>query len=480
MVMPNGDAKSVMPPGLARRRPRPTLIPCGGNSPNCRISHGVGRSACGTSWGFWRDRSRPRGGAARSCAGRSVLVDLERWRDFATLARSVRCPRSNEPQPHARPMERGNWRRPNRDARLLRRLEHAEAIIDIQEVGGPARYSVGDAPRRRRRAMIDAVAPWRRVRLDRRRPARAERVARQRLPTARRSSPPPPAVRRPRSARGARWPPRTPSHARGLAHSALRRPRPLRSTPACSTKRLPLLDPHHVPHPGGRTRRSASGAISCAIRSTKSRSCWRKRPNEVWSSNITSSIGPAINLLLSLRHHRHLQPESSDGTSLDRKAPRCSRRCSNATTKHPAQKAAHFARRPRCVRCEPRPRHCCSPISASPNPTAGRTHPMTTLLESPQTMKFSSRSFHNASAASRMPRCPPHSSFVQSGSSPCQHRSDNQPGALRSGRPNPRHPQITLDSAFSRNPERFVEGPQPPAKPIASINPPTTRRTIQA
>lgn len=42
--------------------------------------------------------------------------------------------------------------------------------------------------------------------------------------------------------------------------------------------------------------------------------------------------------------------------------------------------------------------------------------------------------------------------------------------------------QITLDGAFSRNPERFVrKEPQPPAKPIATwINPPTTRQTIQA
>ena len=42
--------------------------------------------------------------------------------------------------------------------------------------------------------------------------------------------------------------------------------------------------------------------------------------------------------------------------------------------------------------------------------------------------------------------------------------------------------QITLDGAFSRNPERFVrKEPQPPAKPIATwINPPASRPNIQA
>ena len=42
--------------------------------------------------------------------------------------------------------------------------------------------------------------------------------------------------------------------------------------------------------------------------------------------------------------------------------------------------------------------------------------------------------------------------------------------------------QITLDGAFSRNPERFVrKEPEPPAKPIATwINPPTSRQTVQA
>jgi putative transposase len=42
--------------------------------------------------------------------------------------------------------------------------------------------------------------------------------------------------------------------------------------------------------------------------------------------------------------------------------------------------------------------------------------------------------------------------------------------------------QITLDGAFSRNPERFVrKEPEPPAKPTATwINPPTSRQTVQA
>src|SRR4029077_6510198 len=42
--------------------------------------------------------------------------------------------------------------------------------------------------------------------------------------------------------------------------------------------------------------------------------------------------------------------------------------------------------------------------------------------------------------------------------------------------------QITLDGAFSRNPERFVrKEPDPPAKPIATwINPPSRQPTILA
>ena len=42
--------------------------------------------------------------------------------------------------------------------------------------------------------------------------------------------------------------------------------------------------------------------------------------------------------------------------------------------------------------------------------------------------------------------------------------------------------QVTLDGAFSRNPERFVgKEPQPPAKPIATwINPPARKPTVQA
>src|SRR6202142_506803 len=42
--------------------------------------------------------------------------------------------------------------------------------------------------------------------------------------------------------------------------------------------------------------------------------------------------------------------------------------------------------------------------------------------------------------------------------------------------------QITLDGAFSRNPERFVrKEPEPPAKPIATwINPPSRQPTVQA
>jgi putative transposase len=42
--------------------------------------------------------------------------------------------------------------------------------------------------------------------------------------------------------------------------------------------------------------------------------------------------------------------------------------------------------------------------------------------------------------------------------------------------------QVTLDGAFSRNPERFVrKEPEPPAKPIATwINPPNRQPTVQA
>ena len=106
-------------------------------------------------------------------------------------------------------------------------------------------------------------------------------VARQRLPPARRSGP---------SAACACAPPASP------AARTCRRGTPNRARSVCAQPRFAdqapaevyaslldegvylLLDPHHVPHPGRNTRKSASAAISCAIRFTESLSCWRKRP----------------------------------------------------------------------------------------------------------------------------------------------------------------------------------------------------------
>ena len=104
-------------------------------------------------------------------------------------------------------------------------------------------------------------------------------------------------------------------------------------------------------------------------------------PNEVWSWDITKLMGPAkwsyfyLYVIIDIFSRRVVGWCVADRES----ATLFAALFDDATTKHPAPKVSSPCTPIVVVRCEPRPRHYCSPISASPNPTAGRTHPMTIL-----------------------------------------------------------------------------------------------------
>jgi len=102
-------------------------------------------------------------------------------------------------------------------------------------------------------------------------------------------------------------------------------------------------------------------------------------PNEVWSWDITKLMGPAkwsyfyLYVIIDIFSRRVVGWCVADRES----ATLFAALFEDATTKHPAPKGSSPCTPTAVARCAPRPRHCCSPISASPNLTAGRTPPMT-------------------------------------------------------------------------------------------------------
>ena len=74
------------------------------------------------------------------------------------------------------------------------------------------------------------------------------------------------------------------------ASSTWRQPR---CTRRCSTRAVPLLGAHDVPHPRRPTTRCESGAISCGIPSYAKPELLATAPNQLWSWDITKLLGPA-------------------------------------------------------------------------------------------------------------------------------------------------------------------------------------------
>ena len=81
--------------------------------------------------------------------------------------------------------------------------------------------------------------------------------------------------------------------ARAVAQPALRGPRARRGLRHAPRRgRLPLLRADDVPAPG-RARRGAGAPRPAPAPAYAARSCWPRRPNEVWSWDITKLLGPA-------------------------------------------------------------------------------------------------------------------------------------------------------------------------------------------
>ena len=157
--------------------------------------------------------------------------------------------------------------------------------------GGPkkSRGSAGD-PVREREVMIETVrevGPATRDRADVRgaRPADGDLLPADQAPAAARASAESAARRCPR--RSAR---RCSRCCTSRASSI--RPR-RRSTPRCSTRDATSARSARCTASSKRITKCASGAISCATRTTPRPSCWPPRPNQVWSWDITKLLGPA-------------------------------------------------------------------------------------------------------------------------------------------------------------------------------------------
>jgi hypothetical protein len=126
----------MAPLGLTRWEAggRPPWQPLRRRLPNCRIGRPTNVHRARQAEDTGGDRSRPRWRHRRHPApGGSVLVGLERMAP-AARRRRARCKDVGQTRAQARATRwRRNWRGPNRRMRLLRRLEHAEAIIAIQK-----------------------------------------------------------------------------------------------------------------------------------------------------------------------------------------------------------------------------------------------------------------------------------------------------------------------------------------------------------
>ena len=109
-------------------------------------------------------------------------------------------------------------------------------------------------------------------------------------------------------------------------------------------------------------------------------------PNEVWSWDITKLMGPAKWSYFYLYVIITVGAWSAGVSPIARAQP-CSRRCSRTPPPNIRRRKASLLYMPiAAARCVPRPPHCCSLISVSPNPTAGRTPP-TTILSRKATSK---------------------------------------------------------------------------------------------
>ena len=252
--------------------------------PNCRIGRADGRSPCRTSCGFWRRSIAPPTGGTAAILRReglysSTLSDWRVLRDAGALGGLTPIKRGPKPAPrNPLTVELAQAKREN--ARLMRRLEHAEAIIAIQKkvaalLGLPLATSDSDG------MMIDAVvalAPTPGLTAGACSALNLSRasVYRQRWRFAR----PQPCVAPDRS----RYAPWSPSNARSCWTFCTRRAspirRPPRSTPVCSTKASITARSAPCTASWPQARKSGSGASNCGIRSTKSPSCWRRRPTK--------------------------------------------------------------------------------------------------------------------------------------------------------------------------------------------------------
>lgn len=102
-------------------------------------------------------------------------------------------------------------------------------------------------------------------------------------------------------------------------------------------------------------------------------------PNEIWSWDITKLMGPAkwsyfyLYVIIDIFSRRVVGWRVADRES----ATLFAALFDDATTKHPAPRGQLTLHADRGGPCAPRPPHCCSRISASPNPTAGRILRMT-------------------------------------------------------------------------------------------------------
>ena len=212
------------------------------------------------------------------------------------------------------------------------------------------------------------------------------------------------------------------------------------------------------------------------------------RPNEVWSWDITKLLGPGqVDLLLSLRHPRHLQPlrRRLDARAARERGPgRAPHRRDLREARHSAG-PTHAACRPRLLDDGASPWRCSWPTSASPRPTAGRTSPTTTPSPKRSSRRSSTaRSFPSASDRSRTAaRSARRSSPGTTTSIITAASASSRPRSSTSARP-PRSARIAqqvLAAAYAAHPERFVNGrPRPADLPTAVwINPPAKKPAAQ-
>ena len=217
-----------------------------------------------------------------------------------------RGPKAREPNPLAAELDRRGGKTRGSNAPGARRGDHRPPVKTLRSAGDPARLrsderAERDPDGRRRSPRRPTSAPPRL-----RRPGDLPRAS---VPPP--APPPDPAAaepaprpRPPRALDGRRTADRPRPCCTSRASSTSRRPR---STPPCSTRAStsPRSGPCTASWPG---RRPASAATSCATRAMPSRSCWRPAQPGVELGHHQAAGSGEVDLLLPLRHPRHLQP----------------------------------------------------------------------------------------------------------------------------------------------------------------------------